>query len=749
MMAENVTPIFSPNTEKMKEHLSYLFGSTPSAYDDGLIEISILNASKYFNVRDLDGAIEQAVTWNNQGKNVYTCPAVLSPDLFANIEKRKQADIEAKKEKKGYRAEGEDFYCSSHVWVDVDEIEESKIPDLKAKYSACPPDYYVKTSTSPPKEGSKDKRIGVHFWWSVNDIIDLFEAEKMELANKHLIANLMGDKGTHNRTRLMRLGGTISYPKKDYRVTEMVICQNTANKMAFSLDEIIKSYPVTEEKPLFEPAPEYKPKNNSLSPFNIKSEWSLDDVQSMLDYVDADGNGVYDDWLAIGMALKDYGVPFGIYDAWCSKGSKYKGTTEERKKWDSFNGKGRSIGTLYYHAEKAGWRPMSIEKKIDMVLNKPKEESFNPETGETEDQPEQSLGNTENRGRFYYDNAPDIGINLDVNDFVQGLLTENTMSVVYGASNCGKTFFMSDLSFHVAQGKEWRNKRVEKGNVMYLSLEGQRGIDNRINAYKLENKVDINGFLRVPCPINFVSEKDDDIPLFVEFVKGANSKFGSDIKLIVIDTLARALGGGDENSGVDMGLLVKHSDLIRQHTKAHICFIHHSGKDESKKARGHSSLRAAVDTEIEISRKDGDDFSNIKIQKQRDMDIGDDMQFKLKRIVLGQNKYNEDVTSCVVEPYILSEDVEARINKRAQKPAIKKAYDATLECVDKRGIVRGANNLPRVKTITYEDFKEGLAKRGIIELGTAGARSVSSRIRKDLIEADLIVCRDDYLWIKE
>ena len=72
-MTQKITPIFSPNTDKMREHLSYLFGGIPSSYDDGLIEISILNASKYFNVRDIDGAIEQAVTWNNQGKNSDIC----------------------------------------------------------------------------------------------------------------------------------------------------------------------------------------------------------------------------------------------------------------------------------------------------------------------------------------------------------------------------------------------------------------------------------------------------------------------------------------------------------------------------------------------------------------------------------------------------------------------------------------------------------------------------------------------------
>ena len=68
-----------------------------------------------------------------------------------------------------------------------------------------------------------------------------------------------------------------------------------------------------------------------------------------------------------------------------------------------------------------------------------------------------------------------------------------------------------------------------------------------------------------------------------------------DVRLIIIDTLSRALSGGNENSPDDMGNLVKHMDKVRHTLKAHLCVIHHSGKDKAKGARGHSLLRAATD----------------------------------------------------------------------------------------------------------------------------------------------------------
>lgn len=729
-MASQTTPIFSPNKAKMKSHLSFLFGGIDENFSDGMIEISILNKSEYFPVTDINSAVNQAAIWNEQGHNVYTCGAILSPNVIQNIQKRKDAGG------KSARAEGADFYASNHVWVDIDEITEEQKNELKSKYAHCPPNFYVITGRVPSTR--------VHLWWMLDKTVTADNVEQMELANKGLISNLFGDKGTHNRTRLMRLGGSISWPKqnKKDRVTEVVDCKDTDWFPPHSLDNIIKSYPITEEKPLFEPAPAYKPKNNSLSPFNIKNEWSLDDIQSMLDCVDADGNGVYDDWLAIGMALKDYGVPFGVYDAWCAKGSKYAGTVETRKKWDSFNGKGRSIGTLYYHAEKAGWKPATIEKKIEMVLSKKEIPTHNPETGETEDQPEQDKP----KNKFHYINAPDVEIDLDVNDFVQGLLTESAMSVVYGESNCGKTFFMSDLAFHVAQGKEWNKKRVEKGNVLYLSLEGNRGIKNRIAAYKAENKVNLDGFLMMPCQVDFINS-EEDITQLIELVKQANIEFNNDVKLIVIDTLARAIGGGDENSGVDMGTLVKHSDLIRQYTNAHICFIHHSGKDKARGARGHSSLRAAVDTEIEISRTEGADYSVVKVPKQRDMERDDDFQFKLKRVVLGVNCYNEEVTSCVVEPYDLQMDTEEKMKTKQVSGKTKAAFDALKEAIMEKGFKGSGQNMPNCKVVTIDVFKEYLQMRGILSENSRSAYTQYDRVSQKLIDEKLINIRYKYVWI--
>jgi hypothetical protein len=131
-------------------------------------------------------------------------------------------------------------------------------------------------------------------------------------------------------------------------------------------------------------------------------------------------------------------------------------------------------------------------------------------------------------------------------------------------------------------------------------------------------------------------------------VKAAAEQSGLPCRLVILDTLARAMAGGDENSGKDMGDAVKSMDAIRAATSAHVMLIHHCGKNEALGARGHSSLRAAVDTEIEINRPEGEKISTVRVTKQRDLPAGDPMPFSLEPVTLGLNRRGNPITSCLV-----------------------------------------------------------------------------------------------------
>ena len=245
----------------------------------------------------------------------------------------------------------------------------------------------------------------------------------------------------------------------------------------------------------------------------------------------------------------------------------------------------------------------------------------------------------------------DVEPALTGEDFLEGVLIRAAMSVFYGPSNCGKTFFACDLALHVAYGKPWNGREVTQGAVIYCAMEGAHGIRNRVTAwarhYGLEGAP--IPFAIIPVALN-LQDPEADTSRLIEAIETAAAKMGCPVALVVMDTLSRAMAGGNENSPEDMGALVMNSDRIRQATGAHVAWIHHSGKDQAQGARGHSLLRAATDTEIEISRLDSNSPSTARVTKQRELEIDGVWTFSLERVELGINHRGKPVTSCIVTP---------------------------------------------------------------------------------------------------
>lgn len=265
----------------------------------------------------------------------------------------------------------------------------------------------------------------------------------------------------------------------------------------------------------------------------------------------------------------------------------------------------------------------------------------------------------------------ELAVDLDTIDFVQGVLVEGGLTVVYGDSNAGKTFWATDLALHVAAGKPWNGRRVEQGGVVYVALEGGRGFRNRAVAWRDANEDDYPPglpFYGDFSPLNLLDPDADTGPL-IETIHAA-SELGCPVKLVVVDTFARAMAGGNENASEDMGALVRNADRIRRETGANVLFIHHTGKDAARGARGHSSLRAALDTEIEVVADETRDVRTATVCKQRDLAKPPAFGFRLEVVALGQNQHGEPVTTCLVAPVDVMENQSTNFRPRLpEEPA--------------------------------------------------------------------------------
>lgn len=276
----------------------------------------------------------------------------------------------------------------------------------------------------------------------------------------------------------------------------------------------------------------------------------------------------------------------------------------------------------------------------------------------------------------------DITASLSDAYMVKGVLGAGTMSVVYGPSNSGKTFFAIDLAMHIASETEWRGRRVNGAAVLYLAAEGGKGVANRVASIKAEW-----GLCGVPFALRRAGmdllNRDADLKAIIDMAAEVRQRSGKDRMLIVIDTLSRVMAGGDENSAADMTALIRNIDLIREATGAHIMLVHHTGKDTARGARGHSSLRAATDTEIEVQNEDGNRAAIVT--KQRDYQGGETFAFELKPVHLGYDQDGDEVSSCVIKELDEGDFKKARKKFTKNQKVLVETFDALAETVGTDG----------------------------------------------------------------
>lgn len=325
---------------------------------------------------------------------------------------------------------------------------------------------------------------------------------------------------------------------------------------------------------------------------------------------------------------------------------------------------------------------------------------------------------------------------------VKGWIDRGALSVVYGESNVGKTFLALDLSMHIAAGAEWHGCKVAAGGpVVYVAGEGGSGINNRIEAMRREFRSltqaaeTSDNFLLLPTTLDLCTSED------AAFLADALSKLQTPPALVVIDTLARAMGNGDENTAKDMGAFVRAVDLIRERTGAHVMVIHHSGKDTSKGARGSGSLRAAADTEIELTR-DGDVIL-AETKKQRDMTSGTVFAYRLRGVFLGTDEDGDKVTSAVVEP---TEAPTKRAPRLKGQALI--AMQAFGDALAAHGVTKTGSDFPTNRQcVSLDHWREACDRHSLTDGSSdSAARQAFGRQWRALHEKGVIRVIDGFAW---
>lgn len=163
----------------------------------------------------------------------------------------------------------------------------------------------------------------------------------------------------------------------------------------------------------------------------------------------------------------------------------------------------------------------------------------------------------------------------------------HAMNALVGASGGGKSFVSLMVAAELAVS-------FKTGAVGYLAAEGLSGYSGRWEAWKKHHKQDSDRLIFYPEPVNMMSKES-----MQDFVEDAAK---NDVKFIVIDTVARCMIGGDENSTRDMGLFVTNVDDMMRELQCGTLLVHHTGKDGSM--RGSSALYAACESVLFLNNTD-------------------------------------------------------------------------------------------------------------------------------------------------
>lgn len=318
---------------------------------------------------------------------------------------------------------------------------------------------------------------------------------------------------------------------------------------------------------------------------------------------------------------------------------------------------------------------------------------------------------------------------------IKGVLPAVGVAAVYGPSASGKSFLCFDMAAAIADGAEWFGHRVKPAPVVYLPLEGEAGFRLRAQAWEVENGRALPDGLRlVMDPFKLTVNADVQDLAAVVVATGHEP-------VVIVDTLNRAAPDCDENASADMGRVIDGAKALQRLTGGLVILVHHTGKDASRGLRGHSSLFAALDAAIEVTRDD--DRRTWKGGKVKDGRDGDGRPFTLQVHELGTDDDGDTLTSCAVRPDTSAEEV--RRVKLPQGGNQRLVLEA-LRPLFKAGTAHGKAGAPPLRACITLD--------AAIEAGAASLACDSDRRTErarqaitGLVGRGVLCLRDSWLWM--
>lgn len=334
---------------------------------------------------------------------------------------------------------------------------------------------------------------------------------------------------------------------------------------------------------------------------------------------------------------------------------------------------------------------------------------------------------------------------------VQRLLGAGETSCFFGEPGAGKSVVAQDIGLHVAVAQltpttTWQGRKLKGGAVLFVALERAGVVARRALAFGREyalfgTKLPF-GVLRGPLDFR----ENDTATKIIATMQSLAERHRAEPRMIVVDTVNRALNGGDENSPKDMGALIAKLGLIQASlVGVHIMVVHHQPADGRERMRGHGSLLGALDVAAHVTNG-----ATRMVQLVKASDFEDDQRigFALRGIVIGQDDQGDDISA----PVVIAEQAPAPSAKKAARlpKGAKAGLNSLREAIDELGAVPPASNhIPlNAKAVTLDQWRDYAYRRGISTSDKPRARQAAfERAGRDLKDANAIGIWEPHVWL--
>ena len=314
---------------------------------------------------------------------------------------------------------------------------------------------------------------------------------------------------------------------------------------------------------------------------------------------------------------------------------------------------------------------------------------------------------------------------------IKRFVSADSLTTLFGSPGCGKSFVAIDMACCIAAGQEWNGNRTATGQVLYIAGEGHVGFARRLTAWQ-----GVHGI--IPPNRLFVSTRSIAFnPAGLQAVLDAIAELSDVPVLIVIDTLATVIDG-NENDAADMARFIRALKAMQVRTQAAVLVVHHTGHGDKSRARGHSSLNGAIDTELKLERTDGN--GTLTCTKQKDGEEPQPVGYALTQAVIGTDEDGDDITSCTVTYSVADTSDEGKRKPSASQTIALRALHTAM--VDHGETYRGQF------AVHIDCWRNAAYAAGIADTADA-KRKAFLRSRKELVAAGDVKCDEDLYWFAD